>query len=90
MDGVNNWFNYYEEKVQELGVLEDEIFNFDEKGFQLGSPDSEYCVFLKKVGPLVSAASSSSSWITAIECVFATGKTLKPLIVYVGKQPTTD
>jgi hypothetical protein len=59
----------------------------DEKGFQMGQTGSEPVIVNKLMGPPIIPSTGISKWVTIIECVSASGRVLKPMIIHIGKEP---
>jgi len=86
-DIIKNWFNLVQNTVAKYGILEQDIYNCDETGFQMGvastakvitgSHHSTSCVRAIQPG--------NREWVTAIESVNTTGWALPPMIIFAGK-----
>ena len=87
IEAVDNFFDYLEAKLLELDITPDRFWNFDETGFQFGSPDGEWVVFNKRVSLPKSVSASSSSWVSIIEIISASGRILTPMLIHIGKEP---
>ncbi|KAM9874812.1 transposase [Verticillium dahliae] len=83
---INAWFRDVRDTIAKYGVTEDNIYNFDETGFQMGVigsgtvvTSSERRSSVKKKQP------GNREWVTVIQGVGATGFCVPPFIVFAGK-----
>ncbi|KAB2106151.1 hypothetical protein AG0111_0g6185 [Alternaria gaisen] len=80
------WFKLVEETRQTYGVLDQDIYNFDETGFAMGvASTSKVVTSSDRVGRAVVVQPGNREWVTAIECVNASGWALPPFIILAGK-----
>ncbi|KNG44751.1 plasma membrane calcium-transporting atpase 2 [Stemphylium lycopersici] len=80
------WFKLVEETRQTYGVLDQDIYNFDETGFAMGvASTSKVVTSSNRVGRAVVVQPGNREWVTAIECVNASGWCLPPLVILSGK-----
>ena len=80
------WFKLVEETRQTYGVLDQDIYNFDETGFAMGvAGTSKVVTSSDRVGRAVVVQPGNREWVTAIECVNASGWSLPPFIILSGK-----
>jgi hypothetical protein len=85
-DAINAWFRLVRNMVAKYGVVDSDIYNFDETGFQMGVIAN---------GTVVTGAERRSNpkmrqpgnreWVTVIQGVGATGFCVPPYIVVAGK-----
>jgi len=68
----------------ENSYLPDDIHNFDESGFAIGTSISTRVLTNTKQKRPRKVVPGRQEWITAIECISATGKALPPLVIYKG------
>jgi hypothetical protein len=61
------------------------IFNVDETGFSLGSTRESLVLLHKKYKKRGKKQVGRQEWVTAIECVSASGVTLPPTLIFKGK-----
>ena len=66
--------------------LED-LYNMDEKGFQMGQTGSEPVIMNKAIGPPIIPSTGTSKWVTIIECISAAGRALRPMVIHIGREP---
>ena len=80
------WFKLVEETRQTYGVLDQDIYNFDETGFAMGvAATSKVVTSADRVGRAVVVQPGNREWVTAIECVNASGWCLPPFVILSGK-----
>jgi hypothetical protein len=85
-DIIAKWFNLVRDTVQKYGIADEDIYNFDETGFQMGvigtakvltSSERAGKPFLKQPG--------NREWVTVIEAANSSGWILPPMIIFQGK-----
>ncbi len=84
---IKEWFELYKSTILRYGVLENDVYNFDETGFQMG---------VTRKGVVITGAEDNSKakslqpgnreWATVIEAVSGAGETVPPYIIFSGKQ----
>jgi hypothetical protein len=80
------WFKLVEETRQTYGVLDQDIYNFDETGFAMGvAATSKVVTSSDRVGRAVVVQPGNREWVTVIECVNASGWSLPPLVILSSK-----
>ncbi|USP76146.1 plasma membrane calcium-transporting atpase 2 [Curvularia clavata] len=80
------WFKLVEETRQTYSVLDQDIYNFDETGFAIGvTTTSKVVTSSNRVGRAVVVQPGNREWVTAIECVNASGWSLPPFMILSGK-----
>jgi hypothetical protein len=89
IDVINPFFDEVETLQAQYNVPRGNILNMDEKGFHMGQSNAEYCLFDTKEGPPLTPNTGNTKWVTAIECVTADGRAMKPMIIFIGNQPQT-
>ena len=71
---------------QKWGIVDDDIYNFDETGFAMGvAATSKVVTSADRVGRAVVVQPGNREWATAIKCVNASGWSLPPFIILPGK-----
>lgn len=81
------WFKLVEGMRQKYGILDEDIYNFDETGFMMGiaSGMSKVVTSSDRVGRANTIQPGNRDWVTTIECINASGWALSPLIILPGK-----
>ena len=83
---ITAWFKLVEETRQTYGVLDQDIYNFDETGFAMGvAISSKVVTSSKRVGRLAVVELGNREWVTAIKCVNTSSWSLPPLVILSGK-----
>jgi hypothetical protein len=82
---IQTFFSKFCELRTRYNVEDQDIYNMDEKGFQMGQTGSEPVIVNKCLGPPVIPSTGTSKWVTIIECISATGQVLKPMVIHIGK-----
>ena len=68
------WFKLVEETRQTYGILDQDIYNFDETGFAMGvASTSKVVTSSDRVSRAVIVQLGNREWVTAIECINASG-----------------
>ena len=83
---ISAWFARVQKTINEYGVLNNDIYNFDETGFQMGVASTSKVVTRsdRRNRPVV-IQPGNREWTTVIECINATGWALDPMIIFEGK-----
>jgi hypothetical protein len=80
------WFKLVGDTIAKYGVVEEDIFNFDETGFQMGVIlTSKVITSSDRKGRLRTKQPGNRKWVTAIEVVNARGWAIPPFIIFNGK-----
>jgi hypothetical protein len=83
---ITAWFKLVEETRQTYGILDQDIYNFDETGFMMGVPaTSKVVTSSERVGRAVVVQPGNREWVTVIECVNALGWSLPAFVILAGK-----
>ena len=90
LDIIRPFFEEFSRLKEEYNVGLDKIYNMDETGFQMGQNHGDYVIYDRTVGPPIVPTTGITQWVTAIECISATGRVIKPLIIHVGQEPEID
>ena len=84
---ITTYFNKVAELRHQYGIELDDMWNMDEKGFQMGQCGGEQIIVNKSIGPPVIPSTGTSKWVTIVECISAAGQVLKPMVIHIGKEP---
>jgi hypothetical protein len=80
------WFKLVEETRQAYGILDTDIYNFDETGFMMGvASTSRVVTSSDTVGRATMVQPGNRDWVTTIECINASGWSTPPFIILTGK-----
>jgi DDE superfamily endonuclease/Tc5 transposase DNA-binding domain/helix-turn-helix, Psq domain len=80
------WFQRVQKTIESNGILDCDIYNFDETGFQMGVASTAKVVTRsdRRRRPVV-VQPGNREWSTVIECINARGWALDPMIIFEGK-----
>ncbi len=83
---ISAWFERVQKTIDLHGILDCDIYNFDETGFQMGVASTAKVVTRsdRRNRPVV-VQPGNREWTTVIECINATGWSLDPMIIFEGK-----
>ena len=83
---IRDWFRLVRNTIAKYGVQEEDVYNFDETGFQIGVITTAKVVTgsERSLRP-VTIQPGNREWVTAIECVSSYGWTAPPMIIFDGK-----
>ena len=83
---ISLWFKVVEETIAKYGVAEEDIFNFEETGFQMGViSTSKVITTSDRKGRPRTKQPGNRKWATAIEAINAKGWAIPPFIIFDGK-----
>jgi len=83
---IRDWFRLVKNIVAKYRIQEQDIYNFDETGFQMGVISTAKVVSGSERGSRpVAIQPGNREWVTAIDCINADGWSLPPLIIFEGK-----
>ena len=84
---IKQWFATVREVIQEHGIHEDDIWNFDETGFAMGLCSTSKVITAKERSERPRRViQGNREWVTIIECVTSKGINIPPLIILKAKQ----
>ena len=83
---IRNWFNLVRNVRAKYGIVDEDIYNFDETGFQIGVISTAKVVTGSgKAGRPTLSQPGNREWVTIIETINSYGWTLPPMIIFAGK-----
>ncbi|KAJ5152498.1 hypothetical protein N7492_009778 [Penicillium capsulatum] len=82
---VSKWFESYQATIESYGIQPNDIYNFDETGFQIGVERDQYIITREPKKKIVSGSVTNHESVTVVEAVSATGYTTPPLIILNAK-----
>jgi len=83
---INNFYDIYEELITKYNVPQENIYNMDEKGVQLGLGKRVAAIVDRDQKAVYSVEDGDRELITIIETVCADGTALKPTVIFQGKR----
>jgi hypothetical protein len=85
-DAINAWFKRVQKTRQSYGILDDDIYNFDEIGFMMGVvATSKVVTSSDTIGRAIFVQPGNREWAMAIEGINASGWAIPPFIILAGK-----
>lgn len=87
---IQTWYDRFEIAMEKYQIQLQDLYNFDEVGFQEGQGKAETVITKRPELNGHIGANYSRSLITVIECVAADGSTLPPCIILPGKGHLED
>ncbi len=88
---IGDWFKLVENVKSKYGVPDDDIYNFDETGFQMGVISSAKVVTAsERRGSPVKIQPGNREWVTVIEAISGDGGLLDPLFIFAGRVHQTQ
>jgi hypothetical protein len=83
---IRSWFQLVHNTIEKYGILDTDIYNFDETGFQMGVISTAKVITgAERSRKPVSVQPGNREWVTAIDCICADGQSLPPVIIFEGK-----
>jgi hypothetical protein len=84
---IKQWFNLVQNTIVKYGILEQDIYNFDETGFQMGVAHTAKVITASRhqTSCVRAIQPGNREWVTAIECINTSGWALPPMIIFTGK-----
>ncbi len=88
---IQKWFELVRSTIEEFGIVDEDIYNFDETGFAMGIVATAKVITQadKRSRPSL-VQPGNREWVTAIEAVNASGWVLPPMIIFAGKTHRTN
>jgi len=75
-----------ENTIAKYSILAEDIYNFDETGFQMGVISTAKVVSgAKRSNRPVAIQPGNREWVIAIDCISSAGWSLPPVIIFEGK-----
>jgi hypothetical protein len=83
---IEAWFELVKNTINKHGILLQDMYNFDETGFQLGQiSTSRVVTSFERTGRPKQVKPSGTEWITVIQGACADGSAIPPLLIFKGK-----
>jgi hypothetical protein len=83
---IRSWFELVEQTKLKYGILDKDVFNFDEAGFMMGKITTQLVVTgSERRGRPKSIQPGNREWVTLIQAINATGWTIPPFLIFAGK-----
>jgi hypothetical protein len=83
---ISRWFKLVEETKNKYGILDEDVFNFDEAGFMMGKITAQRVVTGSESRSRPKAVQPGNrEWVSVIQGVNAAGWTIPPMLVFAGE-----
>ena len=83
---ISAWFKLVDDTRQTWGIANEDTYNFDETGFMMGvAATSKVVTSADTIGRATVIQPGNREWVTAIECINASGWSLPPFMILAGK-----
>jgi hypothetical protein len=83
---IQAWFELVKNTINKHGILPEDMYNFDETGFQLGQiSTSRVVTSSERTGRPKQIKPSNTEWVTVIQGACADGSAIPPLLIFKGK-----
>jgi len=89
VEGIEQWFSAVTALFLENQYAPECIYHMDESGFGVGTSQTSRALINVKEKSSWKVISGRQEWITAIECISASGKALPPLLIFKAKHTNT-
>jgi hypothetical protein len=84
---IRGWFELVKNTINKHGILPQDIYNFDETGFQMGQISASMVVTdASKTGRPKQVKPTNTQWVTLIQGACADGSTIPPSLIFKGKE----
>ena len=84
---ITQWFELVRRQIQEHGIQTEDIYNFDETGFQMGLAGAAKVVTSSnRVDRPKKLQATNKEWVTVISCIGTQGYIIPPFVIFKGKQ----
>jgi hypothetical protein len=82
---IRAWFLLVRNTIAKYGIADEDIYNFDETGFQMGVIATAKVVTSAEKARTDAIQPGNREWVTVIESINSTGWILPPLIIFKGQ-----
>ena len=83
---ISDWFRLIENTRAKYSIPDEDVYNFDETGFQMGVIGTAKVVTgSQRAGKALAIQPGNREWVTAVEAINASGWALPPMIIFAGK-----
>ncbi|KAJ5746818.1 hypothetical protein N7520_012000 [Penicillium odoratum] len=85
-DRTLKWFEGYENAVSSYGIQREDLYNFNESGFQMGIGQDQWIVTREPRRKIVSGTDTNREYVTVVEAISSDGFAIPPLIILTAKR----
>jgi hypothetical protein len=83
---IRSWFELVEQTKAKYGILDEDVYNFDEAGFMMGKITTQLVVTgLERRGRPKAVQPGNREWTTVIQGINAAGWAIPPFLVFAGQ-----
>jgi hypothetical protein len=83
---IRQWFQLVRGTIEKYGILDADIYNFDETGLQIGVISTAKVITkAERSRRPISVQPGNREWVTAIDCICTDGQSMPPVIIFEGK-----
>ena len=82
---IRGWFLLVRNTIAKYGIADEDIYNFDETGFQMGVISTAKVVTAAEKARTDLIQPGNREWVTVIESINSAGWILPPMVVFKGK-----
>jgi hypothetical protein len=83
---IRDWFRLVRNTIAKYGIQEEDIYNFDETGFQMGViMTAKVITGSERAGKPVCIQPGNREWVTVIESISSCSWSLPPIVIFEGK-----
>jgi hypothetical protein len=82
---IQAWFEKLRATIDSYGITEEDIYNFDETGFNIGIGRDQWIITREFSKPVWTGSNTNREYATVIEAVSATGHVIPPFIIFAAK-----
>jgi hypothetical protein len=83
---IRRWFGSYIDTINQYGIASEDIYNFDETGFQIGIGRDQWIITREPRRKILSGTTTNRESITVIEAVSTNGFVIPPVIIFSARQ----
>jgi hypothetical protein len=88
---IQEWFELVRSTIKEWGIADEDIYNFDETGFAMGTiATARVITQAERTSRPSLVQPGNREWVTAIETINAAGWVLPPMVIFAGKTHRTN
>lgn len=83
---LKQWFEDLQNVIKEYDIELGNIYNMYESGFAIDDVETSLRIINAMIHQKFQAKFGHQEWITAVECIYADGSPLPPLIIFKGEE----
>jgi hypothetical protein len=87
---LEEWFDLFHTAHIQYGVVDDDIYNMDEKGCMKGIGDNSKVIVPKEEAQATSNQPGNRDWVSIIECINTNNYVLPPFVIFKGQRIQQD